>query len=287
MSQAFVNLLICSDLHLDVGDFNLRAHIEKHEQEGDFIDAVILAGDIMEPALGSPIAYALHHVPSHIPALFVPGNHDYYGKMFGNIANIWRAQALNSHVHLLDNAFLVIPSRQKGEIVVVGSTLWSNLQSFGPVVEAELKMSIARQIADFACMKASNGKPWSVQEMLNRFQVSYDFLKNELSDEKLKDNVRRVVVTHFGPHRHSVMPHWLSEDLSAYFSNHLPELVEKADLWIHGHTHDQFEYDVGYKDGLGKVICHPRGYAVGSEKVQALEYKPRLIKVPVNRVPWD
>ena len=69
-------------------------------------------------------------------------------------------------------------------------------------------------------------------------------------------------------------------------SNHLPELVEKADLWIHGHTHDQFEYDVGYKDGLGKVICHPRGYALGSEKQQAQDYAPRLVKVPVERIPW-
>jgi hypothetical protein len=33
--------------------------------------------------------------------------------------------------------------------------------------------------------------------------------------------------------------------------------VERVVLWIHGHTHDSFDYTVGGT----RVLCNPRGYA--------------------------
>lgn len=33
--------------------------------------------------------------------------------------------------------------------------------------------------------------------------------------------------------------------------------VERVALWIHGHTHDSFDYTV---EGT-RVLCNPRGYA--------------------------
>lgn len=122
--------------------------------------------------------------------------------------------------------------------------------------------------------------------MLEQFDRAYAFLQSELDNAKLADGRRRVAATHFGAHRRSIAPKWQNDEIAAYFINHLPELVEKADLWLHGHTHTQLEYQVGPDPARGKNICHPRGYAGGMEQDQAMAYSPRLIEVPVERVPW-
>ena len=42
--------------------------------------------------------------------------------------------------------------------------------------------------------------------------------------------------------------------------------VEQADLWLHGHVHDSFDYRVG----RCRVICNPRGYALNRKEVAAV-----------------
>lgn len=45
--------------------------------------------------------------------------------------------------------------------------------------------------------------------------------------------------------------------LNAAFASDLSELLNKADVWLHGHVHDSFAYEVG----RCSVIANPRGYA--------------------------
>jgi predicted phosphodiesterase len=286
MTSPTVNLLLASDLHLDSGHYDLAGQITRLEDAGRRVDAVVLAGDIVEVAGGDPVAYAAIQVPAYIPAIFVPGNHDFYGGRYGNLLNRWRARARGSHVHVLAEDTLTVTNGQDGEIVVVGTPLWSNLESLGPLVEADLRRGLPRWIADFSCMHASDGRAWTVTQMLERFERAKAFLEGELADTALADGRRRVVVSHFGPHRGSMAARWRDEAITAYFVNHLPELVTRADLWLHGHTHDGFDYQVGSDPCRGRVICHPRGYAGGMEKAQALAYVPRLIDVPVARAAW-
>jgi predicted phosphodiesterase len=280
------NLLLASDLHLDMGHYDLSAQIKALLNQGERIDAVLLLGDIMEVAAGSPVAYAKMQVPTDIPVAFVPGNHDFYGGRYGNLLNIWRAQALHSHVRVLVEEEMIVPSAEGGEIVLLGTPLWSNLEGLGPLVETDLRRSVHKQIADFSCIFDSDGSAWTALKMIEKFERAYLFLKKGLSSAALADGRRRVVATHFGPHRQSITPRWKSDDVSAYFCNHLPELVERADVWLHGHTHDGFEYQIGEDPDRGLVICHPRGYPRGSESEQALRYVPRLIKVPIQRTAW-
>lgn len=286
MNPPTVNLLLASDLHLDVGGYDLGAHLSRYLRNGYAVDAVVLAGDLMEAAAGDPVAYAAAQVPQDIPVAFVPGNHDFYGGRYGNLLNRWRARARGSHVRVLAEEEMVVSNRQGGEVVLLGTPLWSNLQSMGPVVEAALKKEIQHRSADFSCMFASTGGSWTVRHLLKQFDRAYRFLESGLSDEALKDGRRRVAVTHFGPHRQSMSPQWQSDNITAYFINHLPELVERADLWLHGHTHEEFDYQAGDVPHLGRVICHPRGYPQGIERARALSYVPRLIQVPVERVAW-
>jgi len=43
---------------------------------------------------------------------------------------------------------------------------------------------------------------------------------------------------------------------SAAYASRLDELAAKADLWIHGHMHESFDYAIG----RCRVVCNPCGY---------------------------
>ena len=42
------------------------------------------------------------------------------------------------------------------------------------------------------------------------------------------------------------------------------DMITKADCWIHGHTHDSFDYRVQYADRYVRVVFNRRGYPVSS-----------------------
>ena len=70
-----------------------------------------------------------------------------------------------------------------------------------------------------------------------------------------------VVITHHAPSRQSVHPRFANSLLNAAFVSDAERLLggDRARLWVHGHTHDSFDYLV---NGT-RVVCNPRGYAKG------------------------
>ena len=68
-----------------------------------------------------------------------------------------------------------------------------------------------------------------------------------------------VVITHHAPSPRSIHPRFAGSPLNACFVSDAQYLLdgERAQLWVHGHTHDSFDYVV---NGT-RVVCNPRGYA--------------------------
>jgi hypothetical protein len=79
-------------------------------------------------------------------------------------------------------------------------------------------------------------------------------------------------VTHHSPSFRSVPARFARDPLSAAYSSHLDDLVERsgAAIWVHGHTHDSFDYKIGGT----RVICNPRGYF---GRVLNPKFNPRLV----------
>jgi hypothetical protein len=67
------------------------------------------------------------------------------------------------------------------------------------------------------------------------------------------------VVTHHAPSPASIHPRFAASPLNACFVSNAEHLLDgdRVRLWIHGHTHDSFDYVV---NGT-RVVCNPRGYA--------------------------
>ena len=89
-----------------------------------------------------------------------------------------------------------------------------------------------------------------------QFQQSTRWLERKL-DEPFDG--KTVVITHHAPSMKSIHPRFAESLLNACFVSDAEYLLggDRVSLWIHGHTHDSFDYSV---DGT-RVICNPRGYA--------------------------
>jgi Icc-related predicted phosphoesterase len=70
---------------------------------------------------------------------------------------------------------------------------------------------------------------------------------------------RTMVVTHHAPSSRSVYPRYARDQLTPAFASSLEMMMngERAALWVHGHMHDSFDYEI---NGT-RVVCNPRGYA--------------------------
>lgn len=66
-------------------------------------------------------------------------------------------------------------------------------------------------------------------------------------------------MTHHAPSPKSIHPRFAGSLLNACFVSDVEKLMDRdrVALWVHGHTHDSFDYVV---NGT-RVVCNPRGYA--------------------------
>lgn len=99
-----------------------------------------------------------------------------------------------------------------------------------------------------------NRQPFSPINALLRHEAARAWLTTELATPF---DGPTVVITHYGVHPLSIHPRYAGDIVKAGFVADLGPLLDQADLWIHGHVHDSFDYRVG----RSRVVVNPRGYA--------------------------
>jgi len=235
-----IRLNILSDLHLS------RAGLPLPDVQADI---VILAGDISRPK--EALAWASRFTQ---PVLYVPGNHEFYGSSLGDTIAQLKHYAEGTSVRVLDNEEIVLEG-----IRFLGSTLWTDFNLYGQGVlrDQAIKEALAL-IRDFAVIKsdAIPGASLSPAELETVFNTNRAWLQNKL-DESFDGPT--VVITHHAPSTRSIHPRFEGSLINTCFVSDSEYLMNagRAALWIHGHTHDSFDYQV---DGT-RVLCNPRGYA--------------------------
>lgn len=239
---------VMSDLHLENSNMSM---------EGLACDILVFPGDICTDF--SVIERLLQYsIPSHIKIVMVPGNHEYEGKRFKDvIPKLKELEKDFENFHILQNESIDIDG-----IHFIGTTLWSNFEGSGIQWKSELKKWSKQNIVDFSYIFKENKEEfgpkfiaWNPDDMEEEFNKAYAFLEYELRRNPV--NSPKFVVTHFAPHKNSVAKQYENQIHNAYWVNHLPELMGFCDYWVHGHTHNTFNYEV---EGTN-VICNPRGYS--------------------------
>jgi len=235
-----VKLNILSDLHMG------QAALEPPANDAD---VVILAGDIARPA--EAVAWASKLAK---PVLYVPGNHEFYGHSIGGTLALLRKLCQGTQVHLLDDEDLVL-----GGVRFLGSTLWTDFLVFGT---GEARDAAEREaisaVRDFSRIFVDDAmqQPFTPSHSAALFRQHASWLEGRLAQPH---HGPTVVITHHAPSTNSIHPRFEGSKLNACFVSDLHHLLdgERAQFWIHGHTHDSFDYEM---NGT-RVVCNPRGYA--------------------------
>lgn len=249
-----MKLHILSDLHLELSD--MQPHSASNQT-----DVIVLAGDIHKNAKG--IRWARESWPDK-EIIYVTGNHEFYRDHVEHIKEELEAAAEDTGVHFLDDQEAFI-----GGVRFLGATLWTDFGLFGWENQLSCMDAGRRALNDFRLIRM-NDWPLTPEKTVDMHKASRAWLQDRLAEPF---DGKTVVVTHHAPSRGSLAARFADDPLSACFVSELDHLVEQADLWIHGHTHDNFDYRVG----KCRVICNPRGYEFPSGGPENFDFDPTLL----------
>ena len=222
-------------------------------------DLLVLAGDVSRGTRAIELFAAWP-----VPVLYIAGNHEFYSHQWEALRAELRAAAEGTSVVFLDNDvadlsrfthWLRPRAQELARIRFLGSTLWTDYRHHGLRTQCELMERAEELLADHSRIRVGDGL-FRAEHALTDHMQSRAWLEQELAKPF---EGYTVVVTHHGPHPKSIHPRFLNPadmPANAAFISDLGELLPKADLWLHGHVHDSFDY----VEGRCRVVANPRGY---------------------------
>ena len=269
-----MKISLASDVHLEFGPLEL--------ENKDNADVLILAGDIV-------IAQDLYdHTPESIQSsidqgniigrrqlaaqnyrqflnqaselfdhvIWVAGNHEFYsGRWYGSLDTLRYEASKFPNVHFLEDDAVEID-----DITFIGCTLWTDLNND----DWHTKHTLKHNMNDYHSIKNDkmNFHKLHPDDTFMRHRTSKKFIEDTVADH----DKQFVVVTHHAPSNKSV--HAVYKDnyhMNGGYRSNLEDIMidnENIKLWCHGHTHHQFDYEIGKT----RVVCNPRGY-IGYEPI--------------------
>jgi predicted phosphodiesterase len=235
-----MRIAIASDLHLEFGGVALT--------NTGGADVLVLAGDICV-ARQLPLAWFFDVCEEFSHVIYVPGNHEYYGSDIDHmIPKLRRDLECFSNLHLLNNETVELNG-----VTFAGSTLWTSMNHRDPLT----MWKVGRGMSDFNQIAMGTHPTFihnhpprlSADRWCDEHTKAVQFLVNAKAD---------VIVTHFSPTFQSCSPQYRTSSINDGFHSSLDWLIEELapSMWIHGHTHDAFDYSIEQT----RMICNPRGY---------------------------
>lgn len=180
---------------------------------------LIIAGDVHPDVAVRDRLIKLCEDHYRIPVILQEGNHDYYGSEFP-LTQEPRILTING-------------------LKILAITLWTYLD---PIAEMR-----AITFPDFD--KVTGIKNISCAKQNFAHAEAVRIIQTEAPD---------IVVTHHAPSYLSVAPRFKGHPETDFFYSRQENLIldMKPKLWVHGHVHDNFDYELGDT----RVVCNPLGY---------------------------
>ena len=276
-----MKIALCSDLHLEFQDINLK--------NTENAEVLILSGDIMvaEDLHNHPEVHPMD--PTNIPNLgrrqsvalrfrdflkrcsfqfphviYIAGNHEFYhGRWKASLDHLREECAKFPNVYFLENDIKVI-----NEVSFIGATLWTDCNKGDPLT----LHALTDMMNDFRIIRNDEHGYTKLRpaHIMHRHQQTLSYLKAVLPDMKDK---KVVFVGHHGPSAMSTHPQYADQYLmNGGYRSELSEMIldnPQIVLWTHGHMHDPFDYMIG----TTRVVCNPRGYAGHDPQADVFELK--------------
>jgi Icc-related predicted phosphoesterase len=264
-------LWIFSDPHFEMGN-NIPASAPDH-------DVCVVAGDL------NKLEWAVEQLASGElgntgPTIYVPGNHDYY-----RTESMEGAERLATEKVKGTNVFLANPDEYVfNGTRFLGCTLWTDYKLYGDQMRSmghagsgmmDHRLIMTEDHSDYfvhtmpstpfayenrnrpptAKRPPPPPVPFTAEHALRRHKRELAWLEERLKEPFLGPT---VICSHHSPSPKSVPDRFDGDPLTPAFSSNLEWLIERYQpaCWIHGHTHDSFDYNIG----TTRVICNPSGY---------------------------
>ena len=245
-----MKIQIASDLHLE---FLVRRFPDFRAIEPAAADVLVLAGDIHQHDLA---ADAFSGWP--VPVVLLSGNHEYYGSSPAAVnAALEAASARDSNIHYLENR-----AWTHAGVRFLGCCLWTDYDLYA--APAAAMTAAGRILMDHRRIRLDDHFPFTPQHALELHQGAVAWLREQLANPF---DGRTVVCSHHAPSANSTHASYANDPLNPCFMSNLDDLVEMADLWIHGHVHNSFNYSVG----RSRVVVNPRGYALNLNQAGSID----------------
>lgn len=243
-----VRIQIASDLHLEHVEWRFPAYRGVEPCDADIL---VLAGDIAKGTRALDLFAAWP-----CPVIYVPGNHEYYDSSLTTVnADFLRRAEKFQNVNILAPGTVELAG-----IRFIGCTLWTDYELFGKDHRDQAMAICGKTIPDHARIKEVDAMPFTPSTALAQHLTQRRWLKDRLAEPF---DGKTVVITHHAPSPLSLHPDYAEDITSAAFISDLSELLGVADLHIHGHTHNSFDYAVK----ATRVMANPMGYSKGIKLV--------------------
>lgn len=246
---------LVSDLHLEFGPLDLPV------MEGEDQDVLVIAGDMgLAGKDWTYIPFLKEWSERFQDVIYIMGNHEYYNssiyRAMDKIKEDIQYEGGMHNVHVVNNEVVRI-----GNVSFVCSTMWASYDKMDPLTmyEAGLWMNDHKKIRT-GSKAAPYTRKFLPEDAYEEFLKSINFIFPAIKAEK-EAGQKVCVVTHHAPSLQSIDPAYRTGTYAAlngaYASDLDSEILDAdPDVWVHGHTHVSFAYEIGET----AVICNPRGY---------------------------
>ena len=277
-----MKIALVSDVHLEFGDLDF--------DNDSGADVLILGGDICvgaDMAQRDPYNTMGEHYRSNrfhafferccerFPhVIFIVGNHEHYhGDFAKTVPHFKDVLRYLPNLHILEKETFVLD-----DITFIGGTLWTDMNKRSVRTLHE----ISRMMNDFRCIdhsaKLADERGWggrfTTTDAANDHDAMLAFVRTTVEANPAG---RYVVVGHHAPSRLSTHPKYAHEAImNGGYSSELDDFIldhPQIKLWTHGHTHEDFDYQIG----SCRILCNPRGYVNYEERADTW----RLVTVEV------
>jgi len=243
-----------SDLHLEFGIDGLNL------PGGDLL---LLAGDIIVArslTLESGAYFTRKYFYEMLEKQFskykkvisIMGNHEHYHNVLPESKKmIEHATAMYPFYTTIENEVVdIIPGWK-----LFGATMWTDLNNN----DYFATYAARKGMSDHHIIRMNEKSKFTTDDALLYNKQSTDDLVRALENHP-DDNF--IVMTHHTPSFKSCHPRWGGPEFLlnyAFHNTQLEKIIQdypRIKYWIHGHTHDSFDYMLGDC----RVLCNPRGY---------------------------
>lgn len=306
-----MKLAIASDIHLEFGGitFYNREGADVLVLAGDICVAQHFADrkPTYQQIYSKEYREFFDHVCREFPhVVYIMGNHEHYS---GDVAHTYNRLKFNldyGNLHILEKETWTYQGH-----TFVGGTLWTDMDKENGVAMSYCRTAmndfsevmnsnrmVVRQVPIYEknplwTADGKNGGQYVKNPDGSLINIGYKSKEEPARwtpedsvedhgkmlayiDHVTRDPGNYIVVGHHCPSESSVAEMYKGNMLNAAFRSNLDDFIAvrpQIKLWVHGHTHHNFDYKIGST----RVVCNPRGY-IGYEAI-ADSFKLQYVEV--------